>query len=67
LAPYLLKRDFVSRSIVFQNQEMIHGDIRHPLFKGTYRIASRGHYIAQQLVRLRYRAGGAVDEARPVA
>jgi hypothetical protein len=64
LAPYLPKRDFVSRSVVFQNQRMVHGDIRHPLFKGAHRIAPRGHYIAQQLVRLRYRTGGAVDEAR---
>jgi hypothetical protein len=60
----LPKRDCVSRSVVFQNQRMIHGDICRPLFKITYRIAARGHHITQQLVRCRYRTGGAVNEAR---
>ena len=60
----LPKRDFVSRPVVFQNQWMIHGDIRRHLFKVTYRIATRRHHIAQQLVRFSYRTGGAVNEAR---
>jgi hypothetical protein len=64
LPPRLPKRDFVSRSVVFQNQWMIHGDICRSLFKVTYRIAPRGHHITQQLVRFRYRTGGAVNEAR---
>ena len=64
LPPRLLKGDSVSRSVVFQNQWMVHGDIRRPLFKVTYRIATRGHHITQQLVRFRYRTGGAVNEAR---
>jgi len=64
LPPCLPQRDFVSRSVVFQNQGMVHGYICCPLFKVTYRIAPRGHHITQQLVRFRYRAGGAVNEAR---
>src|SRR5579864_503537 len=60
----LPKRDSVSRSVVFQNQRMIHGDICRPLFKVTYRIAPRGHHVTQQLVRFSYRTGGAVNEAR---
>jgi hypothetical protein len=63
LPPRLPKRDFVSRSVVFENQRMIHGDICRPLFKVAYRIAPRGHHITQQLVRFRYRTGGAVNEA----
>jgi hypothetical protein len=64
LPPRLPKRDLVSRSVVFQNQRMIHGDICRPLFKVTYRIAPRGHHITQQLVRFGYGAGGAVNEVR---
>src|SRR5579872_4238794 len=60
----LPKRDFVSRSVVFQNQWMGYRDICRPLFKVTYRIAPRGHHITQQLVRFRDRTGGAVNEAR---
>ena len=41
LASRLPDRDFVSGSVVFQNQWMIHGDIRRTLFKVTYWIASR--------------------------
>jgi hypothetical protein len=63
LPPRLPKRDFVGRPVVFQSQWMIHGDICHLLFKVTYRIASRGHHITQQLVRFRYCTGGAVNEA----
>jgi hypothetical protein len=60
----LPKRDFVSRSVVFQNQWMIHGNICCPLFKVAYRIAPRGHHLTQQLVCFRYRTGWAVNEAR---
>ena len=42
---------------------MIYGDIRRPLFKVTYRIAPGRHYVAQQLIRVRHRAGGAVNKA----
>jgi hypothetical protein len=64
LPPRLPERYFVSRSVVFQNQWMIHGDICRLLFKVTYRIAPRGHHITQQLVRFRNRTGGAVNKAR---
>ena len=64
LPPRLPEREFVSRSVVFQNLRVIHGDIRRPLIEVTYRIATRGHHIAQQLVRGHYRTGGAVNEAR---
>jgi hypothetical protein len=60
----LPKRDCVSGSVVFQNQRMIHRDICRTLFKRTYRVTPRGHDIDQQLVRFRYRVGGAINEAR---
>jgi hypothetical protein len=60
----LPKGDFVSRSIVLENQWMIHGDIRRPLFKVTYWIATRGHHITQELVRFRYGSRRSVNEAR---
>jgi hypothetical protein len=60
----LPERNLVSRPVVLQNQRMIHGDIRRALLKVADRIAPRGHYIAQQLVRFRYSPGGAVNEAR---
>jgi len=60
----LAKRDFVGCTVVFENQWMIHGDIGRALFKVGYRIASCGHHIAQQPVRLADRTGGAVHEAR---
>src|SRR5579862_8120305 len=50
--------------VVFQNLWVVHGYIRGALLKVGYRIASRGHHIAKQLVGLRYRTGGAVDEPR---
>jgi hypothetical protein len=43
---------------------MIHRDIRGPLFEVSYRITSRGHHVAQQLVGIRYGAAGAVNESR---
>jgi hypothetical protein len=64
LPPRLPKGDFMRRPVVFQNQGIIHGDIRRHLFKVTYWIATRRHHIAQQLVRFRNRTGGAVNEAR---
>jgi hypothetical protein len=43
---------------------MIHGDICRPLFKVAYRVAPRGHHIAEELVRFRHRTGRPVDETR---
>src|SRR6202035_5683785 len=43
---------------------MIHQDIRGSLFEVSYRIPSRGHHVAQQLVGIRYGATGAVNESR---
>ena len=63
LPAHLVKRDFMGCPVVFENQWMIHGDIGRPLFKVGYRIASCGHHIAQQAVRLTDRAGGAVHES----
>ncbi|HUE01577.1 MAG TPA: hypothetical protein VMR62_18535 [Bryobacteraceae bacterium] len=59
---FLPKGDVVSCAVVSQNQWMVDGYIRRPLLKVTYRIASRGHHIAKQLVGFRYRAGRAIDE-----
>src|ERR1051326_8541029 len=52
---YLPERDFVGRPVVLQNHWMIHGDICRPLFKVAYRVAPRGHHIAEELVRFRHR------------
>jgi len=41
---------------------VIHGDIGCPLPKVGYRIAPRGHHIAQPAVRFTYRTGGAVHK-----
>jgi hypothetical protein len=60
----LAKRDFVGFSIILHNQRMVHGDISRTLFKVTYRIATRGHHITQQLVGFRYHNGGAVHKPR---
>ena len=64
LPPRLPKRDFVSRSVVFQDQWMANRDICRSLFKVTNRIAPGGQHITQQLVRIRYSTGGAVNKAR---
>lgn len=47
LPPRLAKRDVVGGSVILHDQGMVHGDIRRTLFKVTYRIAARGHHIAQ--------------------
>jgi hypothetical protein len=60
----LTKRASMRRAIIFDNQRMIHGDIRRALFKIADRIAAYGHHIAQQLVGIGHRAAGAIDEAR---
>jgi len=62
LPPRLLKGDFVGRSVVFDDQWMIHGDICRPLFKVTYRIATGGHHVAQELVRFGDCTGGTVNK-----
>jgi hypothetical protein len=60
----LTKRASVGGAVIFKNQWVIHGDIRCTLFEVADRIAARGHHIAQQLVGVRYRISGAVNEAR---
>jgi hypothetical protein len=42
---------------------MIHRNICPTLLEITYRIAARGHHIAQQLVGFRYRSSGVVNES----
>src|ERR1022692_3861794 len=64
LSGHLAKCDFMGCPVVFEDQWMIHGDIGRPLFKVGNRIASCGHHIAQQPVRLTDRTGGAVYETR---
>jgi hypothetical protein len=64
LPPRLTKRGLVGCTVIFENQWMIHRDIRRSLFKVAYRIATCGHHIAQQLVGLRYSTSGAVNEPR---
>ena len=58
----LAKRDIVGFTIVVDHQRVVHGNIRRPLFKVSYRIAAGRHHIAQKLVGFRYRTPGAVNE-----
>ena len=46
-------------TVVFENQRMIHRDIRGPLFEVSCRITSRGHYVRPAVGRhpLRRRRG----------
>jgi hypothetical protein len=60
----LTNRDFVGRPVICENQWMVHGNIGRSLLKVTHRIAACGHHIAQQLIGLRDRASGAVNEPR---
>jgi hypothetical protein len=60
----LEKRASVGRTVIFENQRVIYGDVCRTLFKVAYRIAARGHYVAQQLVGIRYCASGTVNEPR---
>src|ERR1051326_3459829 len=60
----LTNRDCMGRPVIFHNQWMVHGNICRPLFKVTYRIAAGGHHIADQLISLRNRPSGAVNESR---
>src|ERR1700677_4949307 len=46
LPPRLKKRALVGRTIIFENQRVIHGDICRTLFKVPYWIATCGHDIA---------------------
>ena len=64
LASRLAKRALVRDPVILENQWMIHGNIRRPLLKITYRIAASGHHVAQQLVGVGYGASRAVNEPR---
>src|ERR1700730_1639757 len=64
LSPRLTKRALVGCPVIFENQWMAHRDIGLTLFKVAYRIATRGHHIAQQLVGVCYCATWAVNEPR---
>ena len=52
----------MGRTVVFQNQRMIHGNVRRSLVEVAHRIAACGHHISQQFVGVRYCASGAVNE-----
>jgi hypothetical protein len=54
----------VGRTIIIENQWMIRRDISYTLLKIAYRIAARGHHIAQQLVGVGNCASGAVNKPR---
>jgi hypothetical protein len=43
----LKKRAFVGCTVIFENERMIHRDIRGSLFEVSHRITSRGHHVAQ--------------------
>jgi hypothetical protein len=60
----LKKRASVGRTVIFENQRVIHGDVCRTLFKVAYRITTRGHHVAYQLVGIRYCASGTVNEPR---
>ena len=59
----LKERALVGCTVVFENERMIHRDIRGPLFAESYRITSRGHHVAHELIGIRYGAAGAVNES----
>ena len=59
----LKKRAFVGCTVIFENERMIHRDIRGSLFEVSHRIAPRGHHVAQQLVGIRHGSAGAVNES----
>jgi hypothetical protein len=54
----------VRRTVIFENERMVHRDIRRSLFEVAYRITARGHHVAQQPVGIRYGSTGAVNESR---
>src|SRR6202030_3369309 len=60
----LKKRACVGCTVVFENERMVHRDIRGSLFEVSYRITARGHHVAQKPVGIRYGATGAVNESR---
>src|SRR6478736_7144557 len=62
--PGLANCGVVGRTIIIENQWMIRRDISYTLLKIAYRIAARGHHIAQQLVGVSDCASGAVNEPR---
>ena len=62
LALRLAKRDSMGRPIICQNQRMVHGDVGGTLLEIAYRVASCGHDVAQELIRFRHCAGGAIHE-----
>jgi hypothetical protein len=64
LPAFLTKSALVGSTVIFEDQRMIHGDIRGTLFEIADRIAACGHHVAQQLVGVRYGRTGAVNKAR---
>jgi hypothetical protein len=60
----LKKRTLVGSTVIFENQGMIHRNVRRTLFEVANRIATSGHYVSHQLVGVRYRASGTVNKPR---
>src|ERR1700722_2041592 len=56
--------DFMSGPVIFDNQRMVHGDIRRALFKITYGITAGGHHVAEQPVGLAYGTFGVINKLR---
>jgi hypothetical protein len=62
--PRLANCCVVGRTIIIENQWMIRRDISYTLLKIAYRIAARGHHIAQQLVGVGDCASWAINKPR---
>jgi hypothetical protein len=62
LSPRLKNSALMGGTVVFENQGMIHGNVRGTLFKVSDRIAARGHNVAQKLIGIRHGGPGAVNE-----
>jgi hypothetical protein len=60
----LTKRALVGRTVILENEWMIHGDICCALFEVGYRVATRGHHVCHESVGVRYCTSRTVNEPR---
>jgi hypothetical protein len=63
LSSRLTECALVGCTVVVEDQWMIYGDVRRALLKIAYRINARGHHVAEQLIGVRDRTAGAINEA----
>ena len=63
LTPRLAKGGLVCRTVMVQNQRVVHRDVRRALLKIAHGITPRGHHIAQQLVGFGYSSARSIHES----